>query len=82
LSPNLYEHLRAKFDQTVLAAIPCRDALMLFSEQVMSRSELLSAVAADFKDSDRSISDRLFQLTPDGVELALPRDKSPPEESS
>jgi hypothetical protein len=52
----------------VVAAIPSRDALMLF-EYGDNRETLQNAVARDFETTNHPISDRLFRVTPDGIAL-------------
>lgn len=70
LHPSLYKKLKPKFSQRIWAAIPSRDSLMVFSSHCSDRATLLSAVAEDYKQSDHQISDRLFEITPDGIVLA------------
>lgn len=70
LHPHLYKQLKPKFSARIWAAIPNRDSLMFFSSHCSDRATLLNAVAQDHKQSDHPISDRLFEITPDGIVLA------------
>ena len=70
LHPKIYEHIQKVFGAAVWAAIPNRDSLMIFSQKCTERSNLLEAVAEDFKHTDHALSDRIFEFTPDGVVLA------------
>ncbi len=68
LHPQMYEFVAEQIGLKLLAAIPSRDVLMLFAD-VGQLQELLPLVHKDFSTSDHPISDRVFQLTPDGVAL-------------
>lgn len=70
LHPELFKRLRPQFSADIWAAIPNRDSLIIFSSHCNDRATLLKAVAEDYKTSDHSITDRLFEITPDGIVLA------------
>lgn len=70
LHPKLYGLMSKTFGGEVWAAIPSRDSLMVFSQQVTDRTNLLQAVSQDFQQADHALSDRIFEVTPDGVVLA------------
>lgn len=70
LYPNLYDLLRSEFKGSIWAAIPARDTLMIFSSEHMQRDSLLNLVAKDYADSDHALSDRIFEITADGIALA------------
>jgi uncharacterized protein YtpQ (UPF0354 family) len=70
LHPDLFVSIRDKLGNDVYAAVPNRDSLMLFSMKFMDRSSLVHAVSHDYQSSDHQISDRIFQITRDGVVLA------------
>lgn len=68
LHPNLF-HIAAKhLGRDIVAAVPSRDALMLF-ENRNEKDTLQNAVANDFSTTNHPISDRLFRVTPDGIAL-------------
>jgi uncharacterized protein YtpQ (UPF0354 family) len=68
LHPRLFELASNELGRDIVAAIPARDALMLF-EYRGERESLLEAVAHDFATTNHPISDRLFRVTPDGIAL-------------
>ena len=68
LHPDLYQIAKQKLGPDIVAAIPSRDALMLFEYRGEKRS-LQDAVAKDFATTNHPISDRLFRVTPDGIAL-------------
>ncbi len=68
LHPKLHEIASRQLNGELAAAIPARDALVLF-EYRGQRAALLEAVAHDFATTSHPISDRLFQITPDGIAL-------------
>jgi len=68
LHPDLYKIAKQKLGPDIVAAIPSRDALMLFEYRGEKRS-LQDAVAKDFATTNHPISDRLFRVTPDGIAL-------------
>ena len=68
LHPKLHEIASRKLNGELAAAIPARDALVLF-EYHGQRASLLEAVAHDFATTNHPISDRLFRITPDGIAL-------------
>ncbi|MFO0940847.1 MAG: hypothetical protein U0930_08765, partial [Pirellulales bacterium] len=70
LYPELYELIRAEFRGHIWAAIPSRDALIIFSSEHTQRETLLNLVANDYANSDHALSDRLFEITADGIVLA------------
>lgn len=70
LHPELYQMLRPRFKGRMWAAIPARDALMVFSSEYAKRETLLSAVSTDYANSDHAVSDRLFEITADGIALS------------
>lgn len=68
LHPKLYKIASSQLGGEIAAAIPSRDALVLF-EYRGQRASLLKAVSHDFATTSHPISDRLFQVTPDGIAL-------------
>jgi uncharacterized protein YtpQ (UPF0354 family) len=70
LHPGLYQMVRAKLGAHAWVAIPSRDSLMFFAQSFTSRALLQRTVAGDYQSSDHRLSDRLFELTPDGLVLA------------
>lgn len=70
LHPDLYQFARAHLGGDVWVAIPARDTLMLFLKSVSDRASLQDSVTQDFKSCSHALSDRLFDLTPDGLVLA------------
>ena len=68
LHPKLFQIASKKLGRSVVAAIPSRDALMLF-EYGDNREILQNAVARDFETTNHPVSDRLFRVTPDGIAL-------------
>ncbi len=68
LHPKLYEIASRNLGGEIAAAVPARDALILF-EYRGQRASLQKAVAHDFATTSHPISDRLFQVTPDGIAL-------------
>jgi uncharacterized protein YtpQ (UPF0354 family) len=69
LHPRLYQWISPVLGNKILAAIPSRDAMMLFKDEGQAR-QLLPVVERDFKSQQHAVSDRLFRVTPDGITLA------------
>ncbi len=68
LHPKLFQIAAQQLGRKIVAAVPSRDALMLF-EYRNERESLQQAVARDFSTTNHPISDRLFRVTPDGIAL-------------
>ena len=68
LHPKLHQFASSKISGQIAAAVPSRDALILF-EYRGQRAGLLKAVSHDFATTNHPLSDRLFQVTPDGIAL-------------
>jgi len=68
LHPKLFQIAAKHLGRNLVAAIPSRDALMLF-EYRDNRDTLQNAVARDFETTNHPVSDRLFRVTPDGIAL-------------
>ena len=68
LQPKLFHIASKQFRKDTVAAVPSRDALMLF-EYRNEREPLQNAVGHDFATTNHPISDRLFRVTPDGIAL-------------
>ena len=68
LHPKLFQIAAKHLGRDIVAAVPSRDALMLF-EYRNEKETLLNAVGHDFATTDHPISDRLFRVTPDGIAL-------------
>jgi uncharacterized protein YtpQ (UPF0354 family) len=68
LHPKLHQFASSQLGGDIAAAVPSRDALVLF-EYCGQRASLLKAVSHDFATTSHPISDRLFQVTPDGIAL-------------
>ncbi len=70
LDPRLYEHFHEMLGGPFIAAIPSRDALILFPNDKDMRRSLQQTVRKDFETTAYPITDRLFLVTPDGTTLA------------
>jgi uncharacterized protein YtpQ (UPF0354 family) len=70
LNPGLYELFAKMLGGPFIAAIPCRDALILFPNDKTLRRAVQQTVREDYESSDHAITDRLFLVTPDGTTLA------------
>lgn len=70
LHPQLHQLIRSQFRGRILAGIPNRDTIVLFAANCHDRRMLLQKLRDDFRTSHHSISDRLFEITPDGIVLA------------
>ncbi|MCY2984691.1 MAG: hypothetical protein NTY15_13795 [Planctomycetota bacterium] len=68
LHPKLFQIAAQHLGREIVAAVPSRDALMLF-EYRDEKETLQNAVAHDFATTNHPISDRLFRVTPDGIAL-------------
>jgi uncharacterized protein YtpQ (UPF0354 family) len=68
LHPKLFQIAAQHLGREIVAAVPSRDALMLF-EYRNEKETLQNAVAHDFATTNHPISDRLFRVTPDGIAL-------------
>lgn len=68
LHPKLHKIVSSQMKGEIAAAVPSRDALILF-EYRGQRAELLKAVSHDFSTTNHPVSDRLFRVTPDGIAL-------------
>jgi hypothetical protein len=68
LHPRLFQIAAKHLGRSIVAAVPSRDALMLF-EYRDDRGTLQNAVAHDFETTNHPVSDRLFRVTPDGIAL-------------
>ena len=68
LHPKLFHIASKQLGRDIVAAVPSRDALMLF-EYRNEREPLQIAVGHDFATTNHPISDRLFRVTPDGIAL-------------
>lgn len=68
LHPNLYQIVSKQISGEIAAAIPDRDALIFF-EYRGQKAVLLNAVSHHFQTASHPISDRLFEVTPDGIAL-------------
>jgi uncharacterized protein YtpQ (UPF0354 family) len=68
LHPRLFETVSAQLGSNIAAAVPSRDALMLF-EYRGDKEFIQHAVRQDFANTNHPISDRLFRVTPDGIAL-------------
>jgi len=70
LHPRLYERFAETLGGPFIAAIPCRDALILFPNDRDMRRKMQELVRNDYQTSAYAITDRLFLVTPDGATLA------------
>jgi uncharacterized protein YtpQ (UPF0354 family) len=70
LNPRLYDLFADKLGGPFIAAIPCRDALVVFPNDRELRRHVQQIVRKDYETSAYPISDRLFLVTPDGTTLA------------
>jgi len=70
LHPRLYERFAETLGGPFIAAIPCRDALILFPNDRDMRRKMQELVRKDYETSAYAITDRLFLVTPDGTTLA------------
>ena len=70
LHPRLHEFVRSHFRGRIWAGIPNRDTIVLFAADNRDRQALLQKLQDDYLTSHHSISDRLFEITPDGIVLA------------
>jgi len=70
LHPRLYERFAETLGGPFVAAIPCRDALILFPNDRDMRRKMQELVRNDYETSAYAITDRLFLVTPDGATLA------------
>lgn len=70
LHPDLYQGFAESLGGPFIAAIPCRDALILFPNDPQLRRSVQQLVRKDFETAAYSITDRLFLVTPDGITLA------------
>jgi len=70
LHPQLYQRVAPRLGNQLLAAIPARDVLVVFSEGTVPRRAIEETVRGDYECSEHPITERLFRLTPDGVTLA------------
>ncbi|MFM7036544.1 MAG: DUF1444 family protein [Planctomycetaceae bacterium] len=70
LHPLLFRHLQPHLSGPILAAVPGRDTLMFFSGGDLDRQQLKGTIGKSYQSSHHPISDRLFQITPDGIVLA------------
>ncbi|MEQ1825252.1 MAG: hypothetical protein ABL921_04875 [Pirellula sp.] len=68
LHPRLFETVSMQLGKNIVAAVPSRDALMLF-EYRGDKEPLQQAVRQDFATTNHPVSDRLFRVTPDGIAL-------------
>jgi uncharacterized protein YtpQ (UPF0354 family) len=68
LHPKLFYIAARQLGNELVAAVPSRDALMLF-EYRNEKESLQQAVGRDFASTNHPISDRLFRVTPDGIAL-------------
>ncbi len=68
LHPKLFQIAATHLGRDIVAAVPSRDALMLF-EYRNEPETLQRAVAHDFDTTNHPISERLFRVTPDGIAL-------------
>ncbi|XZE22412.1 DUF1444 family protein [Pirellulaceae bacterium SH449] len=68
LHPKLHKIVSSQMEGEIAAAVPSRDALILF-EYRGQRAALLKAVSHDFSTTNHPVSDRLFRVTPDGIAL-------------
>ena len=67
LLPGLHEHLREYLDSPFLAAIPNRDILICFRNDVELIDRLRPQIMEDFKTMPHQVSDGVFLVTPDGI---------------
>ncbi len=72
LHPDLEAELRRIFGGPYYVGIPERDTCVAIAAAHADITMIQRSVEADHEQSDRPISDRLFQLTPDGVVVASP----------
>lgn len=70
LHPLLFRNIQAYLRGPIWAAVPNRDTLLLFSAGDLDRTRVLNAVRRDYCSSQHPISDRIFQITADGIALA------------
>ncbi len=70
LHPGLYALFAELLGGPFIAAIPSRDALILFPNDKELRRSVQQLVRKDFETSSYAITDRLFLVTPDGTTLA------------
>ena len=72
LHPDLHAKLRETFGGPYYVGIPERDTCVAIAASHADISAIQRSVETDHEQSDRPISDRLFELTPDGVVVASP----------
>jgi uncharacterized protein YtpQ (UPF0354 family) len=70
LDPRLYGQFAETLGGPFIAAIPSRDALILFPNEKDLRRSLQQTVRKDYESSAYPITDRLFLVTADGTTLA------------
>lgn len=70
LHPKLFELASRDLGRDLMAAIPSRDALVIFGNSSAAKHKIADQVRLDYQQSVHSLSDRIFRLTPDGVGLA------------
>jgi len=70
LHPKLFELASRDLGRDLMAAIPSRDALVIFGNSSATKHRIADQVRIDYQQSVHSLSDRIFRLTPDGVGLA------------
>ncbi|MFN9236005.1 MAG: hypothetical protein ACK6D4_15330 [Planctomyces sp.] len=70
LHPDLHQSLQRIFRGPSWVAVPSRDSLLAFSANSAMRAGLQQRLIEDYRSSSHSISDRLFEVRPDGVVLA------------
>jgi len=70
LHPKLYDLSSRELGRDLMAAVPSRDALVIFGSSSSTKQLLANKVRHDYQQTAHPLSDRLFRLTPDGVVLA------------
>lgn len=65
--PSLHDRLRDHLGSPFVAAVPNRDILLCFRNELESVSRLRKQVADDFRTMPHQISDRLVLVTADGL---------------
>jgi len=71
LLPTLHDRLREHLGSPFAAGIPNRDILLCFRNDDATVDRLREQIARDFRQIHHPVTDKIFQITPDGI---APRD--------
>jgi uncharacterized protein YtpQ (UPF0354 family) len=70
LHPDLYELFSGPLGSPFLAGIPCRNRLVLYSDEPGMKNRIAKQLRRDHDESAYSISPRVFLVTRDGIALS------------